>query len=245
MKKILLYLTLALVALIVIAFVAAPLYLGSVVRAGVNRVGPQMTQSKVELAGASVSPLSGSGTLTGLTVGNPKGWSDQPAFSLGRIHFSVVPSSLFSDTIVINDLTIEQPEFTYETHIVASNIGDLLKNIEAAVGSGRDQAPDKTGKPRKYIVKHFQLQNGRVAVGVGPAALPLPLPALELNDLGVAEGGLTGGQLSFAVMRAVMPNIIAATTGAATKLGGTMGAAAGDAVKRAGEGLQKLLGGKK
>lgn len=245
MKKALLYLVFGLLALLLVVYLAGQLFLGSIVKAGVNSVGPRLTQSKVELASASVSPLSGAGTLTRLTVGNPKGWSDNPAFYLGQIHFDVAPTSLLGDTIVINDLTIEQPEFNYETHLVSSNIGDILKNIEASVGSGADQPKEKNAKPRKYIVKHFRLQNGKVSLGVGPAALPLPLPPLELNDLGVKEGGLTGGQLAFAVMRAVLPNIIEATTSAATKVGGTMGAAAGDAVKRAGEGLKSLLGGKK
>ncbi len=244
MKKPLVVTLVSLLVLVLLAFIVAQFFLGSIVKTGVNSVGPRMTQTKVQLDGASLSPL-GSGTLTGLTVGNPKGWSDNPAFHLGRIHFDVKPTSLLGDTIVINDLTIEQPEFSYETHIVSSNIGDLLKNIEAAVGPGGEQPKEKNTKPRKFIVKHFKLQDGKVSVGVGPAALPLPLPPLELNDLGVAEGGLTAGQLSFAVMRGVMPNIIAATTGAASKLGGTMGAAGADAVKRAGEGLKSLLGGKK
>lgn len=245
MKKTLLVILGTVLALLLLAYVAAQFFLGSIVKTGVNTVGPRLTQTKVELQGASLS-LAGAGTLSGLTVGNPKGWSDHPAFYLGRIHFDVAPASLLSETIVVNDLVVEQPEFSYETHLVSSNIGDLLKNIEAAVGSSAgDNRAEKNARPRKFIVKHLQLQDGKVSVGVGPAALPLPLPALELSDLGVAEGGLTASQLSFAIMRGVMPNIIAATTGAASKLGGTMGAAGVDAVKRAGEGLKSLLGGKK
>jgi uncharacterized protein involved in outer membrane biogenesis len=246
MKKSVRTIALILLLLVVIAYVGAQFFLGSIVKAGVNRVGPQLTQSKVELAGATISPLSGAGTLTGLTVGNPKGWSDGKAVYLGKMHFAVQPTSLFREAIVVNDLTIDQPEFTYETHIVASNIGDLMKNIEAAVGSGTNVEPQqKSGKSRKFIVKHFELRNAKVSVGVGVGAIPLTLPPVELNDLGVKEGGLTPSQLSFAVMTAVMPEIISATTQAAGKIGGTMGAAAGDAMKKAGENLQKLLGGKK
>ena len=230
--------------LVLIAYVGAQFFLGSIVKAGVNKAGPRLTQSKVELAGATISPLSGTGTLTGLTVGNPKGWSDARAIYLGEMHFDVEPASLFRDTIVVNDLTIDQPEFAYETRFVSSNIGDLLKNIESAIGS-KAEPQEQSGKPRKFIVKHFRLQNAKVSVGVGVGAIPLVLPPLELTDLGVKEGGLTASQLSFAVMKEVTPEIIAATTQAAGKLSGTMGAAASDAVKKAGEGLQKLLGGKK
>lgn len=160
------------------------------------------------------------------------------------MRFDVEPSSFFKDAIIVNDLVIDQPEFVYETRVVSSNIGDLMKNIEAALGP-TTEPKDPEAKPRKFIVKHFMLQNAKVTVGVGPAAIPLTLPAVELTNLGVAEGGLTPNQLAFAVMKAVMPEIIAATTKAAGGLGGSVGEAAGDAMKKAGEGLQKMLGGGK
>jgi hypothetical protein len=244
MKKLFISLAVVLLALVLVAYIGGQFFLGSLVKAGVNKVGPRVTQSKVELAGASISPFSGAGSLTGLSVGNPQGWSNANALYLGRIDFAVQPSSLFHEVIVINDLSVAEPAFVYETHIVSSNIGDLLKNIEAAVGS-KAESDTKAEKPRKFIVKHLRLQNAKVSIGVGAAAIPLPMPDVELVDLGVKEGGLTSSQLSFAIMRAVMPNIISATTQAAGKIGGTMGAAAGDAVKKAGEGLQKFLGGKK
>jgi hypothetical protein len=245
MKKVLLYVVVALLALVVIVYVAGQFFLGSAVKAGVNTVGPRLTQTKVVLADASISPLTGTGTLSGLAVGNPAGWSDRNAFYLGRVHLNVEPRSVLGDTIVINDLTIDQPEINYETHVVSSNISDLLKNIEASVGGGKETPEEKGGKPRKFIVKHFKLADGKVTLGVGPAALPLPLPPLELNDLGVKEGGLTAGQLTFAVTRQVLANIITATTQAGGKIGGTMGATTAEAVKKAGEGLKKLFGGEK
>ena len=244
MKKTLRYLLLFVLLLILILYVAGQFFLGSIVKKTVNTAGPRLTQTKVELLDASLSPLTGSGTLSGLTVGNPQGWSDNRALYLGMMHFDVKPTSLLGDTIVVNDLTIDQPEFAYETRLVSSNIGDLMKNIEAAVGAKQD-TQEKPAKERKLIVRHLKLQNAKVSVGVGGAALPLNLPTLELTDLGVKEGGLTPSQLTFAVMKEVFASIMGTTTQASGKLGGTLGAAAGDAVKKAGEGLQKFFGGKK
>lgn len=245
MKKFLLFLVVGLLALALIVYVGGQFFLGSAVEAGVNRMGPRITQTKVNLDDAALSPLSGTGTLSGLAVGNPAGWSDANAFYLGRVHLEVEPASVFKDTIVINRLVIEQPEITYETRVVSSNIGDLLKNIEASVGGGQDKPDDPNATPKKFIVKHFQFQDGKVTLGVGPAALPLALPPIELKDLGVAEGGLTAGQLAVAITRAVLPNIIAATASAGGKIGGALGGSTGDAVKQASEGLKKLFGGEK
>lgn len=250
--KILLVILGVLAALAVVAFVALQFFLGSIVKAGVNNIAPKITQTQVELASASISPLSGSGTLTGLTVGNPAGWSSGKAFYLGQVHIDVKPFSVLGDHIVINEILIDQPEFTYETKIVASNIGDLLKNIEAALGGadgGKPADPAQSGKPVKFEVKHFRMQNGKVSLGLGAAAVPLPMPTIELNDLGTKEGGITANQLAFAIMKSVTGGVVTATTQAAGQIGGTMGAAAGeaakDAAKKTGDAIKGIFGGKK
>lgn len=245
MKKKLLLTVGALVALLLVAYLCLAFFLGSIVKAGVNTIGPKITGTTMQLAGAEISPLSGHGTLSGLTIGNPSGWTNANAFQLGKVHVEMKPFSVFGDHIVIDEVEIDQPEILYETKVVSSNIGDLLKNIENATGSSSAEAKTKSGKPLKFEVKHFVMKNGKVTLGVGVAALPLPLPPIELHDLGTSEGGITSSQLAVAVMRSVTTSVISATTQAASKIGGTMGAAAGDAAKKAGDSLKKLFGGKK
>ncbi|HWA86672.1 MAG TPA: hypothetical protein VG710_10645 [Opitutus sp.] len=245
MKKKLLITLGALVALLLVAYLCLAFFLGSIVKAGVNAIGPKITGTKMELAGAQISPLDGHGTLSGLAIGNPQGWSNANAFYLGKVHVEMKPFSVFGDHIVVDEIEIDQPEILYETKVVSSNIGDLLKNIETATSSSNAEARTKTGQPLKFEVKHFVMKNGKVTVGVGVAALPLPLPPIELNNLGTNEGGITSSQLAFAVMRSVTTSVISATTQAAGKIGGTMGAAAGDAAKKAGESLKKLFERKK
>lgn len=242
MKKLLLIVAvLALGAYFVLAYA-----LGSIVKAGVNSFGPKLTQTKVELAGASISPLTGSGTLTGLAVGNPKGWSENDAFRLGKVHLDVRPFSVFGDHIVINEITIDGPEFLYETKIVSSNIKDLLKNIEEFTGGGGKAATTKSGQPIKFVVKKFRLTGGVAKLGVGAAALPVPLPPISLDNLGVSEGGITPDQLAGVVMKNVLGSIVAGTANALGQVGSTAGAASlektKEAAQKAGESLKKLFG---
>jgi uncharacterized protein involved in outer membrane biogenesis len=222
-------------------------FLGSIVKTGVTSFGPRLTQTKVELMEANISPLSGKGSLRGLAVGNPKGWSEANAFRLGKIHVDLQPFSIFGDYIVINEITIDEPEFLYETKIISSNIKDLLKNIEEFTGSGGKEAKTKDGKPIRFVVKKFRLTNGTARLGVGPAALPVPMLPISIDNLGVKEGGITPDQLATAVMRSILSDIVSATAKAAMQTGATTGAAAaeaaGDAVKKTGEGIKKLFGG--
>jgi hypothetical protein len=198
------------------------------------------------LEDATISPLSGIGTLTGLRVGNPAGWSQGDAFRLGKVHIHVEPFSLLKDRIVINELLVEQPEFFYETKIVASNIGDLLKAIEQAMGPGKaDEPKTANGRPIKLIVKKLVLKDGRATLGAIGQAAEVPLPPINMVDIGVKEGGVTPVQLAAEIMRHVTPTIVAASMKALTASGGTSGAAAVEGVKQVGEAIKGLFGGEK
>lgn len=239
-----------LLLLCVVGFFALEMFLGHAVTAGVNRVAPGITQTRVTLGGATISPLSGSGTLTDLVVGNPKGWSENNICSLGKIHVDLEPFSVLGDRIIVNKIEIDAPEFNYETKLISSNVKDLLKNIEAAVGggkssSGTDAKPAGESKPIKIEVKDFELKNAKVRLGVGDKGLTLPMPDLKLTDIGTKEGGVTPDQLALAVMKEVTGNIISATAKAAGDISKTSGASAAEGVKKVGEAVKNLFGGDK
>lgn len=244
----------SLLALVVIGALVASLFLGSIVTKGVNRFAPGITGTKVTLDSASISPFSGSGTLNGLFVGNPEGWKSDKAFSFGKVHVSVVPASLIGDHIIVKEMIIEAPEFVYETKIISSNIKDLLKNIEENIGGTfkkkpTEQPTTQDGKPLKFEVKSFRLENAKVTLGVGPTAITLPMLPLVLTDLGTAEGGITPDQLATKVMANILANITKAVANSALSIGSASGAAATDAAssaaKNAGAGIKKLFGGDK
>ncbi len=248
MMKFLKLALLGVVVLLIAGYFVVAYALDSIVKSGVNSFGPKLTQTKVELASVSLSPFTGSGTLSGLAVDNPRGWTDGRAFYLGKVSIDLEPMSVFGDHIVINELIIDQPEFTYETKIISSNIKDLLKNIEDYTGSGGQTARTKDGKPIKFVVKKFRMTNAKATLGAAGAALPVPLPPLSLDNLGVAEGGITADQLATALMKNVLGNIVSGTASALGQLGTTSGAntieKTKEAAKKAGESIKKLFDGK-
>ena len=245
MKKLLAYGIVLVLILAAGLYITMQFFLGDIVKSAVNRVGPKITQTSVALQAANISPLSGEGTLTGLSVGNPSGWSQGDAFRLAKMHISLEPMSLMKDHIVVNELIIEQPEFLYETRLVTSNINDLLKNVEKAMGGKDAEATTKEGKPIKLVVKKLVLKDGRVNLGLGGQGVSIPLPPIDMVDIGVKEGGVTPAQLAFAIMRHITPTIVAASMQAFTKAGGTGGAAAVEGAKQVGEALKGLFGGEK
>jgi hypothetical protein len=244
MKKLLLIagilVAIGLVAIVVVAF-----SLGSIVRNGVNRVGPQLTQSPVTLDAAQLSPFSGSGTLRGLHVGNPSGWSGDKAFSLGEVRLDLEPRSLWAEAVVIEELVIQRPEFVYEQRLTGgSNIKDLIENIRKAVGTPAERPIGEPEQPpKKFIIKSLRLQDGLVRVGLGPAAATVPLPELSYENLGVKEGGLTGAQIANVVLSDVLGRVITVAT--SKGLLSLPSGAAGQTLEAVGSGLQKIFGGRK
>lgn len=243
MKKALLYGAGVIVFLLLVVYITLQFFLGSIVKAGVDKFGPGITQTKVELKSATLSPLSGQGTLSGLAVANPAGWPAGNAFYLGSIHIAMKPFSIFGDHIIIDEITIDQPQFTYDTKIVSSNINDLLKNIEQSMGAqqGGNQPKAKNGRPLKLEVKKFVLTNGKVTVGLAGNAITMPMPTVNMTNIGTAEGGVTPAGLAYAVMRNVTASVVAASANALQKMGGTSGATGAQEATQALDALKGLF----
>jgi hypothetical protein len=240
MKKFLLLGGLGVLVLLGAVYIGVAFFLGGIAKGAVNQLGPKITQSTVVLESATISPLSGVGTLTGFTVGNPAGWSSTPALRLGRVHLALAPKTVFSDVIVIEELTIERPEFNYETRLVSSNIADLLANVEKFTGAGKETTKTE-GPPKKFIVKKLRFVEGKATVAVGGAALPVPLPEIKLDNVGLQEGGLTGAQLSAVVLRDVLRTIVKAATEARGLTGADSLEKTKEAAKQLGESVKDLF----
>ncbi len=228
-----------------VVLLAVTFFLGSIVKAAVNRYGPGITKTKVELTGARISPLTGDGEITGLLIGNPSGWTSDRAVYLGKAQLSVAPTSLWGDHIVIKRIIIEQPEFVFETRLFSSNIRDLLKNIESSTGGSQPSAgPAKTksGKPLKLEIRQFVLRNGKVTIGSGADAVTVPMPELTLTDLGTKEGGITANQMAAVVMGQVLDQVLVAAASGLTGMGKASNTAA-NAANQAADAIKKLFGG--
>lgn len=227
-----LYIALGIVAgLLLAAYLVVIFFLGSLVTRAVNHYGPQIAGTAVTLTAAHISPFSGEGTLDSLKVANPQGWSANQAFALKRIHISVVPRSLLSDHVIINDIDIEDPEFLYETKILSSNIGDLVKNIEGQKSNPSAQAKSSNGAEKRFEIHHLIIRGGKLTISVmGRAPIPLTMPTVEFHDLGNGQG-VTSTELAALVGETILKSILEASTKALGKTGGAAAGAAGDILK--------------
>lgn len=198
LKKILIVL-----ALLVIVIAGGVYYLwsnlDSLIKAAIERFGSEATQASVRVDKVNLSVTSGEGGISGLTVGNPAGFSTPRALSLGDIHVKLDTSTVTSPTVVVKEIVITRPQVTYEQGASGNNLQTLQKNAQAYAGKmtgGGSTAPSSKpeGGGRKLIIEDLYVRDGQIAVShslLKGRELSASLPTIHLKDIGKAKGGAT------------------------------------------------------
>src|SRR6267143_6418065 len=125
MKKLMIRAVIAVLVLLVVAVGLSIYFLGSIVKKGVETVGPQITGTEIKLDSATLSLLSGSGKLKGLLVGNPQGFKTPSAIKVGSVSVGVAPGSVLSGKVHVREVRVEAPEITFEGGLKGNNLGKL------------------------------------------------------------------------------------------------------------------------
>ncbi|HKW29088.1 MAG TPA: hypothetical protein VJT54_07120 [Verrucomicrobiae bacterium] len=258
LEKIFWSVVLILVVLAIIGAIVASVFLGDIVKKGVETVGPQITRVSVKLDEVHLTLLTGSASVKGLVVGNPEGYQTPQAISAGLISVGVNPLSVLSDKIVVRSLHVESPEITFEGGLGGNNLSTILNNVTEAsknpaqTSTALTNAPAQAKPSRKLEVDDLLITGARVHVSLtdlGGKQMTLPLPPIHLVNLGRNQEGITAPELT----RSVLDAIVSATLKVVAKSSTDIGKNAGNLLKGAGnnagagtsnviKGLDKLLG---
>src|SRR6266481_3843062 len=221
MKKFVVRSLLILAVLIVLAVLGTYFFLGTVIKKGVETVGPKITKTDVKLNSASLSILSGSGKINGFVLGNPQGFKTPAAISVGTVNLAIEPRSLFDNKVIIRDITVDGPEITFETDLTVVNLKKILSNIEeTSGGSSEKSASPQTNQPapaqstesgegKKLEVDNFLIKNAKVHVSVnaplvGQQTANVTIPEIHLTNMGTNADGITAAQLSKEVFKVIV-----------------------------------------
>lgn len=192
MKKIILGLI-----VVVILAIGAVIYYGlsnldAIVKAAIEKYGSETTQTAVRVDKVQIKLAEGDGAIYGLTVGNPKGFSQKQAFSLGEIGLGIDLQSLKEEPFIINHITVRAPQVFVEINQdKKTNLNELKKNLPTgkADKSGTEQSGGAAQEPR-LIIKRLTFEQGRIAAKVIPLKkdYDLKLPSINMANLGGSKG---------------------------------------------------------
>lgn len=201
----------------IIAVVFVSLSLNALVKGGIETMGPRILGVPVTLEDADVTLLSGTNMhagLTGLVVNNPEGYETASAVSLPEIRIKVDWNSLLTDTVIVEEVLIVKPAITFEWSLEGSNLGAIHENVKRNTGSGYDdddqekgETPEETQEFDKSVhVKKVTVKDAIINVsfvGGQNEVTRLPLPDLELRDIGNPSGGTTFSQASAVIFEQI------------------------------------------
>jgi hypothetical protein len=231
MKKLIKILA-VLIILFLLAIAASLYFLGSIVKAGVEKAGPKVTKTDVKLNNAKLSVFSGSGELKGFEVGNPEGYSGS-AIKVGSVALSVQPGSVMSDKVVIHSVQVLSPEISFEGNLTGNNLSKLLDNIKGSSEKDKQATTkDEKSSQKKFQIDDFLITGAKVHVAtslLGGRAATLSVPEVHLTKLGEGADGITAAQLSEKVFAELFQN----TLKAVTEQIGNIGKGATDMIKGA------------
>lgn len=231
----------------------------SLVKTAIETVGSKVAGVPVTVSKVSLDIRNGKGTIEGLTVANPQGFTSKSAFALGAISVALDPASVTKSPIKITDVTISAPAVTYEvTAQGGSNINAIKQNVDnfsaanakteskpAPAASSSSSSSADSGKGTSLVVDKLSITDGKVtlATPVAGVAATAPLPTIVLKDIGKNKGGASPADVAEQVLDAL--SSAAMKSGSSLALGNLAGAAkgaAGDAVQGATDQLKGLFG---
>ena len=235
----------------IVAVVLVGLSLNALVKGGIETMAPKILGVPVTLEDVDIALLSGKNMRAGLTqlvINNPEGYKTASAVSLPDIRVHVDRNSLLTDTVIVEEVLIVAPAMTFEWSLRGSNLSTIQENVKRNIrsgGNGREKGekheePEKTIHIKKVVVKDAIINVS--FIGGQSEVTQLPLPDLELRDIGNPSGGTTFSQASAvifdeiygAIIKAVMKSGILLPQGV-EQLGKSLG-------KMGKELLQELLG---
>lgn len=130
------------VGLLVVVLIGAGLYylvsnLDSIVKRNIESAGTDALGTNVRVDSVAIDLAAGSATLTGFTIANPDGFSNQDMVRFDELNVAIDLRSLRSDVIRITSINSVNPYVLYELQGTQSNIDVVRARFPA-----QEPAPD-------------------------------------------------------------------------------------------------------
>ncbi len=213
-KKTLTKILCILLGLILLLMIAGGLifhfYGAKLMKVGIEMGGESALKVPVSVDDVSLSILDGNAGLKNLAISNPKKYAHEHLLTLGNGQIHLELKSVFSDTIEIESILLENIEIVLEKEKLGfgNNIQDILNNLPSDEEEPKE--PEEPGK--NLLIRKLEIRNATVDLQLlhlkgkfGTA--PLPLDKIVLTDLG-SNQKLNVAQLTGIILKALVGGIM-------------------------------------
>ena len=194
-------------AVLLMAFLTLPLWIGPVVKCVVNYKVPQMVKTEFHIDGFSFNHYTGRISVDGVYLANPRQYREPVAISIRGIRAKVDMSTVFSGKVVVEELVAEGLFVSYDTYQGVSNITSIRNNVSPPSSAGEVVVKDKSGADGAgksgVVIKSLVLKDIRLKYRHTP---PVSLKSLSLADIGEESGGIDAMSILEVVFNALINN---------------------------------------
>tara|TARA_R110000737_G_scaffold330814_3_gene346753 strand:+ start:1495 stop:2232 length:738 start_codon:yes stop_codon:yes gene_type:complete len=178
----------------------------------IETVGSQVTEQQVTVKAVDIKLTSGAGSILGITLANPKTYSQTNAFVLGEMTLDINLESLTSSPIIIDAIVIKSPQaFVQFTQTGGSNIQDILDAIERNIPKADDQAGDTTASGEEVKIKVRKIILAGTALTLDLSAFGNKEHSATLTDITLSniggDAGLPASQLGSEIIKQALSKI--------------------------------------
>lgn len=180
MKRILKFILIPVGVLILIGIILT-FTVDGIVRSTIESRGSEILQTELSVNNVGISLFSGTGSIEGVTIANPDEFEDGEALTISSIQMSLDISTLFSDTVLVNQLTVRELDVNYRLKASGSNLGKLLNNLESYTADADDEAESS------MIIDLFIMEESSVSIDTQFEELQIisvTLPYVEQRGIG-------------------------------------------------------------
>ncbi len=177
--------------------------LDEIVADAIAHNGSAMTQGRFGLEKVEIAPKNGKGIVSGVVIGNPKGFKTPYALRVERIELDVDLTTIAKDVTLVRMLVIDKPDVIYENSELGTNFDAIQKNIATYLGP--NGKPQQRGGTR-LIIEELTICNANAQASadfMGGKTISIPLPDIVLKNLGKAKGGITPGEIGQEITNAL------------------------------------------
>ncbi len=226
-----------LVVLLVVACVAAFIFVDRIAKSAIERGGTYAMGVETSVDSADVGVFGGTFAMSGLGIANPAGYASETFLTLGDGSVAVSLGSLTADTVELPSLKLSDIVVNLEKKDGKANYETIMANLQRFES---DAPADPQAEGKKFVIREIVIRNVVVNVELLPlggslSKVSVPIDEIVMKDAGaggVSKSGMTMGELCSLVVKAVFA--------AAIENGG--GIIPDDVLGGLGNGLQGLQG---
>ncbi|HEY7884328.1 MAG TPA: hypothetical protein VIC08_05215 [Cellvibrionaceae bacterium] len=166
--------------------------------AAIEAIASESMQTEVTVDDVNISFSDGRGEIIGLNIANLPGYDEPRLFSLNKAALQIDASSLEGPVVVIEEILVDGARLTVEhKNLTETNLKEVWDNLQRNSEVQQQQG----GEQMNFMIEKLVFSNITMDV-ISPEFenTTITLPDIRRENLGNRQTGLTGAELTEAVM---------------------------------------------